>query len=187
MAFDSWWCAAWCVTVHGTGITAMLCRCCVANLQGWTKNYPKEPAFFVPKLLEEMVRHPPSRAYTRDDAHNHTRARTRGPIAHAHAPVTAHTEFCCFVHCWGTGCKGPPGPQVRPGLLQVAGQQAGAGVEKEQLECVVSSSTRSPCLSRTVLLLPEWAAGTADYRYTELTLCSTMSTLHVDQRILYDV
>jgi 3-hydroxyacyl-CoA dehydrogenase len=25
-------------------------------LRGWVKNYPKEPAFFVPKLLEDMVR-----------------------------------------------------------------------------------------------------------------------------------
>lgn len=24
-------------------------------LRGWVKNYPKEPAFFVPKLLEDMV------------------------------------------------------------------------------------------------------------------------------------
>ncbi len=23
--------------------------------QGWSKNYPTEPAFFVPKLLEDMV------------------------------------------------------------------------------------------------------------------------------------
>ncbi len=24
-------------------------------MQGWSKNYPKEPSFFVPKLLEQMV------------------------------------------------------------------------------------------------------------------------------------
>ena len=32
------------------------CRILFVCAQGWTKNYPKEPAFFVPKLLEQMVR-----------------------------------------------------------------------------------------------------------------------------------
>jgi 3-hydroxyacyl-CoA dehydrogenase len=29
---------------------------CLSVLKGWKKNYPNEPAFIVPKLLENMVK-----------------------------------------------------------------------------------------------------------------------------------